>query len=211
MDSTLTVQPPSTPQKNAAPSRQLWSSPSDSSYFSGDDASITLSPESVGARKDSTGWTEGLSRGHAMNHDSVALSDPYTHPRSMSYPSDGVQPQRCTQTQQSLVGRLNTMASAIILASDDFIEHLSHDLEADIDKMEQTLAAPDSQTRTPADGDEMGLFEDLDESTARDTIERINKLSVSFKLRFREMQVGSIRSIRQWAIEKLLTEATARQ
>jgi hypothetical protein len=64
-----------------------------------------------------------------------------------------------SQNQRIILGRLSGIAKAI-LASPDLTEHHFQLIDQDIDRLEQTIAAPDSQSREPADKDDAGLFED---------------------------------------------------
>ena len=64
-----------------------------------------------------------------------------------------------SQNQRIILDRLSGIAKAI-LASPDLTEHHFHLIDQDVDRLEQTIAAPDPQSREPADIDDSGLFVD---------------------------------------------------
>jgi hypothetical protein len=66
-----------------------------------------------------------------------------------------------SQNQRIILDRLNGIAKAI-LASPDLTEHHFQLIEQDVDRLEETIAAPDPQSREPADGNG-DLFADDDE------------------------------------------------
>lgn len=92
-----------------------------------------------------------------------SLSSPYLDP---SYASSPFTPHHTSaSSQQSLLHRLGVIGAAISRAEPGaqataFLEKRIEQLEA---VLETALAAPDTQTREPADGGDSGLFVDEDE------------------------------------------------
>lgn len=70
-----------------------------------------------------------------------------------------IQPFNNSQNQRILIERLNGIAKAIVASH--LTEHHFHLINQDVDRLEQTIAAPDSQTREPAD---IANLDDEDES-----------------------------------------------
>jgi len=199
---------PSTPNQDsprAPPNRRLWSSPPFSDYFSGDDgASWTTSPTK--SLKPSAPLPDNVFDADADASPAFLLNYPATLARSMSLPAAHAAPPQ-TQAQRELLLRLNAIARAIV-AADDLTEHHCHQLQSDVDRLEQTLAAPDAQTRDPAEAEEMGLFdeeseatvgtekatvtqheEDLTSSEYLDTMARVSRAAKDLKMRFEEIKV----------------------
>lgn len=199
---------PSTPLNDRVapppPNRRLWSSPTISDYFSGDDSSsFTFSPDSAGLRSSST-WD---SVPGDRKPRSTGLEDSYTG-RGLNGILSDLHLSRSTQIQRQLLDRLNAIGRAILEA--DLTEDHCDRLSLDIEKLEQTLAAPDSQSREPAEIAEQGLFVDDDatetevESTivsevpvaknreAAEMIARVTEAAGALKERLIELKVSFI-------------------
>jgi hypothetical protein len=121
-----------------------------------------------------------------------------------------------TQNQRIILDRLAGIAKAI-LASPDLTEHHFQLIEQDVDRLEQTIAAPDPQSREPADVADSGLFvNDEDDVTemlsehgvdpepeisisqtiaSEEVVSRVVKVAQNLKKRFQEMKVCDLQSV----------------
>lgn len=85
-----------------------------------------------------------------------------------------------SQNQRIILDRLSGIAKAI-LASPDLTEHHFHLIDQDVDRLEQTIAAPDPQSREPADIDDSGLFVDDEDDVTEVAAEQDDTLEVKWK------------------------------
>jgi hypothetical protein len=134
------------------PNRRLWSSPAFSDYFSSGDGEDGFSPD---MRKSVEDMLDGSINGNDLQ------ANGFRHGIS-SIDRNLANLSSTSQSQRILLARLNNVAKAI-LRSAELTEHHCQSLSLDIDRLEQTLSAPDAQTREPADIADSGLFIDDDE------------------------------------------------
>jgi hypothetical protein len=79
-----------------------------------------------------------------------------------------------------ILERLSGIAKAI-LVSPDLTEHHFHLIQLDIDRLEQTIAAPDPQSKEPADVGDSGLFDEEDEHEEEDVTELARETAVDIQ------------------------------
>jgi hypothetical protein len=163
--------PPNTDRSPAPPpNRRLWSSPAFSDYFSGGDGEDTFSPSDWRKPADCTITTMTMADSASSFDRSAGGSDSRNHHSSI----DRNLSSAC-QSQRIILARLNNVAKSILRAT-DLTEHHCQLLDADLDRLEQTLSAPDAQTREPADIADSGLFVDDDDDDVNvETMEDIAK------------------------------------
>lgn len=162
----------------------------------------------------------------------IAMSSPCTPHRDQSkrildpspafsnyYSDDETSPQssgilKPSPSQSKLLGRLNAIGRQILRKNPS--DHERTVLSAELDALEQTLNAPEPQTREPPDINDSGLFIDDEPEEARETdkrgdleasvaaaqkrlkkeaqkrdelVARVNKLNREFQKRYEEMKV----------------------
>jgi hypothetical protein len=190
---------PSTPHidrpAHPPPNRRLWTSPAISDYFSasGDDGSSwTFSPES------------SLLKTAASFSDAPRATSPDSFGgRTLQNSAHDSQLSRSSQNQRHLLQRLNSVGRSIL--SGDLNDEHCERLGLDIDRIESTIAAPESQSREPAENEVSGLFNDDEteastiitrpgESSSREAMElvrRVTKAATELKQRFLEIKVST--------------------
>jgi hypothetical protein len=193
---------PSTPHiarpAHPPPNRRLWTSPAISDYFSasGDDGSSwTFSPEAPPVLKTATTFSDAP---RASSPDSYGG-------RTLQNSVQELQLSRSSQNQRHLLQRLNSVGRSIL--SGDLNDEHCERLGLDIDRLESTIAAPESQSREPAENEVSGLFNDdeteastilrsgaLDNHEAGELVRRVTKAATELKQRFLEIKVGTIPS-----------------
>lgn len=192
----MTAVPPLTPRNerpaHPPPNRRLFTSPAISDYFSGDDCSNwTFSPEVPPVLKSAATFSNAP---RAFSPDSFSR-------RTLRNSFHESQLSRSSPSSRLLLHRLNSVGHSI-LSTDLDDEHCER-LGLVIDRIESTIAAPESQSREPAENEASGLFNDdeTDASTttaqttglgsieAAELVRRVMKAAAELRQRFAETKV----------------------
>ncbi|KAF2668595.1 hypothetical protein BT63DRAFT_414582 [Microthyrium microscopicum] len=164
---------PSDPSSAPPPNRRLWSSPAISDYFSGDEtASFTLSPPAPSFKSAATFAENELPKESTKTDSTRKFDPPAGLVRALSTSLNvEAQMSRAAQSQRLLLMRLNAVGRAIVQA--DLSEVHCERLAVDVSRLESTLAAPDAQSREPAEIAESGLFDEEEEDEEDDTLSKV--------------------------------------